>query len=236
MENTIYKEPLFRVVGDRGLLVEYGDSIDPVLNRKVRTVAELCRTDPPPGLIEVIPAYRSLQLIYDPLLSNPPSLEAHLRSLEDRLDSVSPPPARTVDIPVCYGHEFGPDLPLVAEHNSLSQEEAVRLHSQAEYLIYMLGFTPGFPFLGGLDKRLHTPRRETPRTRVPEGSVGIANGQTGIYPLSSPGGWQLIGRTPLRLFDPAREEPVFYKPGDSLRFTPISREEYRQRTEGGDHD
>lgn len=236
MQHRMYPKPCFRGVGDRGLLVEYGEGIDPDLNQKVRTVAALCREEPAPGLIEVVPAYRSLQLIYDPQLTAPGRLEAYINAFEDRLDAIEPPPAQTVNIPVCYGGEFGPDLGFVAEHNSLSQDEAVRLHSQTEYLIYMLGFTPGFPFLGGLDQRLHTPRRETPRTHVPQGSVGIANGQTGIYPLSSPGGWQLIGRTPSRLFRPERDGPVPYSPGDSLLFYPVSQDEYLQLKEEADNE
>ncbi len=231
----MYTEPLFRVIGDQGLLVEYGDCIDPELNQKVRTITELCRSDPPHGILEVVPAYKSLQIIYDPLLTRISRLVEYLHSIENRLETLERPPVQTVEIPVCYGHEFGPDLGIVAKHNGLSQEEAIGLHSFTPYLIYMLGFTPGFPFLGGLDRRLHTPRRETPRTKVPEGSVGIANGQTGIYPLSSPGGWQLIGRTPLRLFRPEESRVVPYHPGDSLSFTPITREEYEQLKEGGDH-
>ncbi len=226
MGHGIYPEPRFRSVGDRALLVEYGEGIDPECNRKVRTMASLCQSQDIPGVIEVVPAYRSFQLIFDPFAADPASLEASIRSLEARLDAVEAPPSRIVKIPVCYGDEFGPDLAYVAEHNALNLDEVIDLHSQAEYLIYMLGFTPGFPFLGGLDKRLHTPRRETPRSEVPKGSVAIANGQTGIYPLSSPGGWQLIGRTPLTLFQPQKDQPISYNPGDRLVFTPISKEEY----------
>lgn len=236
MTYGLFSEPRFRPVGDRGLLVEYGDRIDPDCNRKVRTAAELCRSEALPGLIEVVPAYRSLQIIYDPLQTGPKRIEDRLRSLENRLEAIQPPASRTVKVPVCYGQDFGPDLGFVAEHNGLSQEEVVELHSQGEYLIYMLGFTPGFPFLGGLDSRLHTPRRESPRTDVPRGSVAIANGQTGVYPLSSPGGWQLIGRTPLRLFRPEKDEPIPYNPGDTIVFHPISKEDYLQLEEEQDHE
>jgi len=131
-----------------------------------------------------------------------------------------------VEIPVCYGGEFGPDIQFVAEHNSITTDDVVRIHSGAEYQIYMIGFTPGFPFLGGLPKKLHTPRLETPRSFVPKGSVGIANNQTGIYPLASPGGWQLIGKTPLKLFTPERSNPFIYKTGDRIKFKPISAEDY----------
>jgi inhibitor of KinA len=159
----------------------------------------------------------------------------------DSSGSVQPP----VEIPVCYGGAFGPDLEDVARHNGLTPEEVVRIHSGTEYFTYMLGFLPGFPYLGGMSERIATPRKQTPRLRVPAGSVGIAGSQTGIYPLESPGGWQLIGRTPLALFRPEDDPPVLVKPGDRVRFHPISEREFRRleaeqaiqraklRTEGG---
>ncbi len=228
-------ESHFFRIGDRALLIKYGERIDPECNRTVRTMAALCRSEAIPGVVEVSPAYCSFQLIYDPFQTDPGRLEASIRSLEHRLDASQTPPSRTVAIPVCYGHEFGPDLSVVAEHNGLSVREVIDLHSRREYLIYMLGFTPGFPYLGGLDSRLHTPRRETPRTEVAAGSVGIAQGQTGIYPVGSPGGWRLIGRTPLKLFNPEKKQATRYHPGDSLVFKPISIEEYHQLKEEENH-
>jgi len=146
--------------------------------------------------------------------------------MEQRLAEVEIPPPRQVEIPVCYGDDYGPDINFVAESNLMTVEEVINIHSAGDYLIYMVGFTPGFPFLGGLSPKLVTPRLETPRTLVPEGSVGIANAQTGVYPVASPGGWRLIGRTPLKLFAPERENPLLYQAGDRIRFKPISGDEY----------
>lgn len=229
----LYPEVRFRLAGDRGLLAEYGDAISPEVNRKVRQVAAALEAQPLRGVIEVIPTYRSLFLLYDPMTTSPEELQAALLELEERLTEVKIPPPREVEIPVCYGGEFGPDLAFVAESHGLSPEEVIRLHCQPLYQVYMVGFTPGFPFLGGLPKELHTPRRPTPRERVPAGSVGIAGEQTGIYPIESPGGWQLIGRTPLKVFDPNRPDPFLLKAGDLVRFRPIEPEEFRRIAEEG---
>lgn len=229
----LYPEVRFRLAGDRGLLAEYGDTISPEVNRKVRQVAAALEAQPLRGVIEVIPTYRSLFLLYDPMATSPEELQAALLELEERLTEVKIPPPREVEIPVCYGGEFGPDLAFVAESHGLSPEEVIRLHCQPLYQVYMVGFTPGFPFLGGLPKELHTPRRPTPRERVPAGSVGIAGEQTGIYPIESPGGWQLIGRTPLKVFDPNRPDPFLLKAGDLVRFRPIEPEEFRRIAEEG---
>ncbi|RLA86543.1 MAG: allophanate hydrolase subunit 1 [Deltaproteobacteria bacterium] len=228
----LYRRARFRLAGDRGLLVEYGDVIDPVINRKVRSMAAAIEQQAPEGVVEVIPTYRSLLILYDPFLTNPHELEEVLLRLEGRLQEIEIPPPKTVEIPVCYGGEFGPDLDFVARSHGLEPEEVIRLHSEPVYQVYMIGFTPGFPFLGGLPKALYTPRRETPRKKVPAGSVGIANDQTGIYPIESPGGWQLIGRTPLKIFDPKRSDPFLLGVGDLLKFRPISPEEYRRLAEG----
>ena len=181
---------------------------------------------PPDGVTEIIPTYRSLLLIYDPAQTNPARLEETLEALEARLGDIKIPPPRTVEIPVCYGEEYGPDIDMVADTNGLTTEEVIKLHCEPAYQIYMVGFTPGFPFLGGLSEKLYTPRLETPRTLVPEGSVGIANNQTGIYPVASPGGWQLIGRTPAKLFAPGREHPFLYQAGDRIKFKPIAADEF----------
>jgi KipI family sensor histidine kinase inhibitor len=228
MQEGLFGKTRFRTAGDRGLLVEYGDIIDPDVNNKVRSMAMVMEQDPPQGVIEVIPTYRSLLIMYDPCGTNPAKLQKTLNTLEDRLGEIKIPPPATVEIPVCYGGEFGPDIAYVAESNHLTVAEVVELHCRPAYLIYMVGFTPGFPFLGGLSDKLHTPRLETPRTFVPEGSVGIANNQTGIYPVASPGGWQLIGRTPVKLFAPGRRDPFLYQAGDRIKFSPISAEEYKR--------
>lgn len=214
-------------------MVEYGDGIDPELNRKVRAIALATEQASPEGLLEVIPTYRSIILIYDPGVTSPHHLEAVLLSLEERLTEIDIPLPKTVQIPVCYGGELGPDIGFVARHNNLTAANVIRIHSAPHYQIYMVGFTPGFPYLGGLPEALHTPRLETPRTLVPAGSVGIANAQTGVYSIDSPGGWRLIGRTPLRLFDPKRANPFLFKAGDLLKFEPISMDEYHDIDKAG---
>jgi KipI family sensor histidine kinase inhibitor len=222
----LFKKARFRTAGDRGLLVEYGDIIDPDVNNKVRSMAIVMEQNALEGVTEVIPTYRSLLIVYDPSGTNPAELQKALKTLESRLDEIKIPPPDTVEIPVCYGGEFGPDIEYVAESHNLTVDEVIELHCRPQYLIYMVGFTPGFPFLGGLSEKLQTPRLETPRTFVPEGSVGIANNQTGIYPVASPGGWRLLGRTPVKLFAPGRRNPFLYQAGDRIKFSPISAEEY----------
>jgi inhibitor of KinA len=155
-----------------------------------------------------------------------------LERIIKEIAAAAAPPARTVDIPVCYGGEFGPDLAEVAARNGLSAEEVIRIHASAEYLVYMIGFAPGFPYLGGMSGRIAAPRRSTPRLAIPAGSVGIAGEQTGVYPLETPGGWQLIGRTPIALFLPVRSPPSLLRAGDKVRFRPISRMEYEQWEDG----
>lgn len=226
MPTALYDQPQFRTAGDRGVLVEYGEGIDPEVNRKVRTLAMVLDRDPVDGIIAVVPTYRALLIQYDPTVTGLADLQQALLDLEGRLGSIAIPAPRTVEIPVCYGGDCGPDIEFVAATHHLSVDEVIRIHSQPVYPIYMIGFTPGFPFLGGLPESLHTPRLETPRTHVPEGSVGIANAQTGIYPVASPGGWQLIGRTPLKLFEPAKKNPFLYQAGDCIRFVSISPQRY----------
>ena len=224
----LYDKPQIRLSGDRAILVEYGDAIDPAVNEKVRAMTALVKRSLPEGVEAVIPAYRNLSLLYDPLLASPERLLSLLEGLEARLGEVEIPPPRIVEIPVLYGGEHGPDLGIVAEHSRLTEAEVVAIHTGTDYPIYMVGFTPGFCYLGGLDRRIHTPRRKTPRTLLPGGSVGIAEAQTGMYPVDSPGGWQIIGRTPLRLFAPERENPFLYEAGDRIRFVPVSGEEYER--------
>jgi KipI family sensor histidine kinase inhibitor len=227
----IFKKPRIRLMGDSGLLFEYGDVIAPEVNQKVRRVAKALEQQMPPGVSEVMPTYRSILMIYDPLQTNPEVLIRNLDDLKDQLDELELPPANTVEIPVCYGGGNGPELPFVSEHTGLSEQDIIEIHSDPDYQIFMIGFTPGFPFLGGMDERLATPRLKTPRVLVPAGSVGIANNQTGMYPLDSPGGWQLIGRTPLRLFSPEKANPFLYSAGDRVRFIPIDQAEFDRISE-----
>ncbi len=221
-----YDRPRFRLSGDCCLLVEFGEGIDPEVNSTVMNFFALLRENPPAGVKAIVPAYRSLALIYDPELTAPGTLQRAIADLgrpECRSDASKP---KIVEIPVCYEGEFGPDMEIVSKHANLSAERIIALHCALDYPIYMIGFTPGFCYLGGMDPSLRTPRRKTPRTSVPEGSVGIAESQTGMYPVESPGGWQIIGRTPLRLFAPERENPFIYKAGDMIRFIPIGRDEF----------
>ena len=215
-------------MGDKALLVEMGEGIDPQVNARINALAALLSQYAPTGLETVVPTYRALMVNYDPLVLAPDTLEKTIAGLLGELDQARATQGKVVEIPVCYGGEFGPDMETVMAASGLDMDEVIRRHTAPEYLIYMVGFTPGFPFLGGMDESLSTPRLENPRTLVPQGSVGIANGQTGIYPVASPGGWQLIGRTPLRLFAPERENPFLYQAGDRIRFTPIDMDRYEE--------
>jgi len=214
------------------VIVEFGDSISPEINRRVRVMTMALDREEPHGMVEVIPAYRSLMIVYDPLQIDLPRLRTLLDRLERQMDEAEVQPRRLVEIPVLYGGEYGPDIEMVAVTHELTVEQVISIHSGTLYLVYMIGFTPGFAYLGGLPEALHTPRLATPRPRVAAGSVGIANDQTGIYPLESPGGWRLIGRTPLRLFDPSRKDPFLYQAGDLIRFKSISADEYDRISQG----
>ncbi len=224
----LFDEPHFRLSGDRALLVDYGEGIDLSVNEKVLAISSLVRQNPPRGVQAVVPAYRSFAVLYDPLLTEPDILKREISSIENYHNNALRPEMQIVSIPVCYGDEWGPDIDIVSSHTGLKTEEIIHIHSSREYPVYMIGFTPGFCYLGGMDERLKTPRRETPRVSIPAGSVGIAEMQTGMYPVESPGGWQIIGKTPLRLFAPERENPFLYKAGDRIRFEPISMNEFKR--------
>lgn len=222
----IYDEPRFLPGGDRAIFVEFGDAIEPQLNHRVRHLMLAVQRAEIPGIIETVPTYRSLLVYFEPLTISPKKLRGTLYSLvQERKESELPKP-RIIEIPAVYGGEYGPDLEFVAEYNHLSVSEVIRIHTGNSYLIYMIGFMPGFSYLGGMSPKIATPRLDTPRARIPAGSVGIAGSQTGIYPAESPGGWRLIGRTPLKLFDPNREPPALFRAGDYLIFTSVSPEEY----------
>lgn len=226
MTQGLFKKAVYRLAGDRGLLVEFGEGVDPRVNAKVRAMARAMGNQELHGVREIIPTYRSLLLTYDPGITHPDRLCSAIDAIETSLKTQAEEPAKIVEIPVCYGGAFGPDMKNVQAPHALSQDQVIQRHCRPAYLIYMVGFTPGFPFLGGLDETLYTPRLTTPRMLVPEGSVGIANNQTGMYPIASPGGWQIIGRTPLKLFAPHRSTPFLYKAGDKIKFVPISELEY----------
>jgi KipI family sensor histidine kinase inhibitor len=214
--------------GDSAILVTFGTHIDLATNRRAHALARWWMAHALPGLGEslsglgeAVPGYATVLAHYDPQqLDYAAALELLRRGLAESAALPDLPPRR-VEIPVQYGGEFGPDLGFVVAHCGLSEAEVVAIHTAGEYPVYFIGFTPGFPYLGGLDERLAAPRLPTPRPRVPAGSVGIAGEQTGIYPLESPGGWRIIGRTRLCLFDPARTPPALLEPGDIVQFLSI---------------
>ena len=215
-------------VGDLALNVEFADEISPAVNAQIRAFTGALARAALPGVVEIVPTYRSVTVHYRPEVMLYGELSARLNALLDDLSAEDAAPAEVIELPVRYGGDMGPDLPFVARHCGLSPAEVIQIHSAAEYLVYMLGFTPGFPYLGGMDERIATPRLEKPRTRIPAGSVGIAGTQTGAYPLDTPGGWQLIGRTPLKLYDADREKPVLLEAGQYIKFRSITAEEYRK--------
>ncbi len=221
----MYDRPRFLYAGDRALVVELGDGIDPELNRRLHSLRGAIDKAALRGVSDLIATYRSLLVYYDPISTDVERLKEELARIERRVDASGLSQSRIVHLPTFYGGDYGPDLGSVAEHTGLSAQQIIETHSATDYLIYMMGFSPGFPYLGGLDERLHTPRLSTPRTEIPAGSVGIADSQTGVYPVASPGGWRLIGRTPLRLFDPTAEPPSLLVAGDYVRFTPLASEE-----------
>ena len=212
--------------GDSSLLVEFGKEISPQINRRIAATVQLMKEQHIEGVVDMIPAFCSLLVNYDPRVI---SYEKMKRRLE-RLASVeirTGEEKRTIfEIPVIYGGEYGPDLAGIAAHAGLTEDEVVAIHSSTDYLIYMLGFLPGFCYLGGLDERIHTPRLPNPRLKIRAGSVGIGGSQTGIYPLDSPGGWQLMGMTPVKTYDPERETPILVEAGNYIRFVPVDEAEY----------
>ncbi len=215
-------------LGDTAVVLELGHGVSDSTLASVRALAAALMRDPPPGVVDVVPAFVSVTVFYDPpRIGSYEQLCAELKNRATRVTgTASPIPARLVEIPVCHGGDFGPDLAQVATRCGLSADEVVALHSSVEYTVYAIGFAPGFPYLGGLPLKLHTPRRATPRTLVPAGSVGIGSGQTGIYPLATPGGWNLIGRTPRALFRLEKHPPALLHAGDRVKFKPISPEEF----------
>jgi len=223
----LYERARFLPAGDKALVIEFGDSISPEVNKKVRNMFVTIEKSKLDEILEMVPTYRSLLVYYDPLKAKFYELCKKLREFEEKLSDVDLEPARVVEIPTIYGGEYGPDIEFVASYNNLSVDEIIEIHSSRNYLVYMLGFTPGFPYLGGMSEEIATPRLKNPRTKIPAGSVGIAGKQTGIYPIDSPGGWQLIGRTPVKLFDPFAEPPVLLNSGDYVRFVPVDEREYK---------
>lgn len=215
-------KPTISPVGDRAISIDFGQVIDPKINRYIRQTIERIKELQLEGIIELVPTYCALLVEYDAMRYSyseicniiEPTLDEGMTDTTNELVTV-------VEVPTVYGGEFGPDLSFVASHNHLSEAEVISIHSGTDYLVYMLGFIPGFTYLGGMDPRIATPRLSSPRTHIPAGSVGIAGEQTGTYPSDSPGGWQIIGRTPLSMYDASREEAALLKEGDYVRYVPI---------------
>jgi inhibitor of KinA len=221
--------PRIDAVGDRCLLVGLGDTVDPDTSQRVFGFVRRLKEQPIAGVRDIVPAFTTVALHYQPELLGDTPFESLRSAVLERLAlpfEAQTSASRTIEVPICYGGELGPDLEDVAAQRGLTVEQVIALHLHSQHRVYMLGFSPGFPFIGGLDPALVMPRRASPRTHIPPGSVGIARDQTCIYPLETPGGWNLIGRTPLRLFDPIANPPCLLAPGDSVRFVRIDEPSY----------
>ena len=222
----LYAEPRCLPAGDVAISVELADEISREANARVLTLERLLAAERLPGVIETVPSFRSLLVYYDPLVLPYAALRARLWELVPRLTAEAPPPERRIELPCAYGGEYGPDLESVGQRFGLSPEEVVRLHAEAEYLVYFIGFTPGLPYMT-VPERLVIPRLDRPRTKVPPGSVGIGGNQCCIYSVESPGGFWLLGRTPVPLYSAKAADPVLLRAGDRVRFRPVEAEEYR---------
>lgn len=223
--------PRFLQAGEEGMVVEFGEGIDPEINLLVLGLDRKLTQQPIEGINETIPTFRSLFISFDPLKISFPELKERIEGILRFLETPNSSQGTLFSIPVVYGGDYGPDLQVVARLKGLSEEEVVHFHTSREYRVFMIGFTPGFPYLGVLPEEIAVPRLETPRLKVPKGSVGIAELQTGIYPLQSPGGWRIIGQTPIELFRPGEESPFLLSPGDRVRFFPISPSEFKELQE-----
>src|SRR5262245_39579030 len=224
---TIYAEPRVLPAGDLAVSVELADEISREANARVLTLERLLTERRVPGIVETVPTFRSLLVYYDPLVLPAEELIGHVRALAPELAGAAPPAGRRVEPPCAYGGEHGPDLEEVARRLGLDPAEVVRLHAGAEHFVYFIGFTPGLPYMTGAPERLTIPRLDRPRTKTPPGSVGIGGTQSSIYSVESPGGFWILGRTPLRLYDPGAADPILLRAGDRVRFRPIDAAEFQ---------
>ncbi len=213
-------KPRIVPLGDSAVLVQLGNEIDFEINQRVHALGNLIETASIKGIVETVPAYATLSVHYDPLILSFTEIKNHIQEKIAQANEIASLQPRRVEVPVRYGGEHGIDLEAVASSLHRSVDEVIRIHSEKIYTVYMMGFTPGYPYMGKLDEALVMPRLETPRTLVPTGTVAIAGWQTGIYSIDSPGGWRLIGWTPLKLFDPKSDEPFLFAPGDEVKFIP----------------
>ena len=223
MENSVR----FLFSGDSALVIEFGNEISVDINKKIRKMMDDIKKENIDGIVELVPTYCSLLINYDVLKIDYNTLVEKLKTfLNNNLETAEGEEVTLIEIPTLYNDEVGPDLSYVAEHNKISKEEVIKIHTGTDYLVYMLGFMPGFTYLGGMSEKIATPRLESPRLQIYPGSVGIAGKQTGMYPSMSPGGWRIIGRTPLKLYNPDSDTPVYISSGDYVRYVYISEEEY----------
>ncbi|EJP25473.1 TIGR00370 family protein [Peptostreptococcaceae bacterium AS15] len=223
----MYEKIKYLHCGESGIVMEFGNEISKDINAKIRSVVDLIDRDNHPYIIDILPTYRSVLIQYDARQISYKDIVEKLKEYENANVSKQEEEVRLIKLPTVYGGEYGPDIEFVANHNNLSVEEVIKIHTSTDYLVYMLGFIPGFTYLGGMSDKIATPRLASPRTKIDAGSVGIAGNQTGTYPTDSPGGWQIIGRTPLQLFSPESEPPVFINSGDYIRYEQISEEEFK---------
>ena len=214
--------------GDAAIVVRYQPRIDPLINSRAIDLADTISRAGCAGVRDVVPTYSAVTVYIDPLRTDVDALIADLHNTLDKQRVPDLTIGRRLTVPVCYGGEFGPDLAEVARHACCSEAEVIALHAGREYRLYMLGFLPGFAYMGAVDDRIAMPRRDRPRLSVRGGSVGIAGFQTGVYPMDAPGGWRLIGRTPIRVFDQDRDEPFLFRPGDMVRFQPVSEQVFHE--------
>jgi len=222
-------KPTISPVGDCAISIDFGQAIDPKINRQIRQVIEQIKLLQLDGIIELVPTYCALLVQYDAMVYSYSDICRILEpTLQESVTDSANELVTIVEIPTVYGGEFGPDLGFVASHNHLSEAEVVSIHSGTDYLVYMLGFIPGFTYLGGMDPRIATPRLSSPRTLIPAGSVGIAGEQTGTYPSDSPGGWQIIGRTPVTMYDMSKEQAALLQAGDYVRYVSIDENEFHR--------
>lgn len=228
MKSESYMSVRYLPFGDTALVVEFGNAISLEINAKVIALSEAVQKAKIEGVEELVPTYRSLLVRYKPLRTTYEQLVFCIKDIERMLkEATVKVEGRRIKIPVVYGSEYGPDLANVAQFHRLSERQVVKLHSEREYRVYMIGFVAGFPYLGEVPEEIATPRLETPRLKVPAGSVGIAEKQTGIYPCEAPGGWQIIGKTPIKLFNPLQQPPALLKPGDTVKFQSIPEKEFK---------
>jgi inhibitor of KinA len=222
-------------LGDAAIVIQLGDQISPVINGRIRAIGAYLDEYSFEGFIEYVPAFTTVTLYYEPWIINYTKLLSLLQEMANEvLEDQEVPSGRVLEIPVRYGGKWGPDLDFVASHNKISTAEVIAIHTAPEYLVYMIGFAPGFPYLGGMNELISAPRKDTPEMKIAAGSVGIAGKQTGIYPIETPGGWQIIGQSPVKLFDLNRKVPASLKAGDRVRFVAISEKEFNKLKRTGD--